>query len=175
MPMQPRPISETSRSASFRFFMLSKPFSVEIDLPIDQLEVARGLLELSKDRLAMCLEQLQALLVRLFSPAEQLRIPADLANGHPRGAEPGQELDPLEVVLGIAAMAAAVALDGLQQAGALPVAEGVRAEPRALGRLGDAEGAGHPPRVGVRARSKSRVTSSWASTSERTSTPRPEP
>src|SRR5919108_4930580 len=102
--MQPRPSSETSRSASLRFSMFAKPFSVEIDLPIDQLEVAGGLLELGEDGLPVGLEERQALRIRVVSPAEQLRIPADLADRHPGCPELRQELDPLEVALGVTAV-----------------------------------------------------------------------
>src|SRR6188472_2924109 len=92
----------------------------------------------------MCLEQRQALLIRLVSPVEQLRIPADLANRHPGGAKLGEELDAVEVLLRVAAMAAAVPADRLEQTGALPVPQSVRADAGLGGGVRDGEGGVHP-------------------------------
>src|SRR5215203_1415600 len=106
-----RPSGQRVCGSSF----LAKPFAVEVDLPIDQLEVARGLLELGQDGLSVSLEERQALPVGVVSRLEQLRVTPDLPDRHPGGAQLGQELDALQVLLGVAAVAAAVPADRLEQ------------------------------------------------------------
>src|SRR5512144_277315 len=68
----------------------------------------------------------------------ELRVAADLANRHPRGPELREELDPLEVSLSVAAMAAVVAVHALEQPCPLGVAKGRRARSGGPGSFGDA-------------------------------------
>src|SRR4249919_51504 len=154
MPMQPSPISETSRSPSFRLFISCQAFRgrgryarvLREEQPVLclQLEVAGGLLEAGLYGLAVSLEQRQPLVVGVVSPIQQIRIPPNLANGHPGGPELGEELDPLQVLVRVAAMAASIACDRLQQPCALPEPQSVRADAGLGGGVRDGEGRVHP-------------------------------
>src|SRR5438132_15404 len=61
------------------------------------------------------------------------------ADRHPGAAHPLQEEDAVEVGLGVAAPPASVTGDGVEQPGALVVAQGVGGEAAVAGRLGDRE------------------------------------
>ena len=71
----------------------------------DEGEVLTHLRQLRLNRVAMLLEQGQALGLVTVAGAHQLGVAANAANRHAGGAQALQDLDPRQVVVAVAAMA----------------------------------------------------------------------
>src|SRR4051794_41680475 len=103
MPMQPRPRAETVRGPRVRWSMGSELLPVDVDLEVDELEVALHLGQALADRVAVGLEERQALALVALAGAQQLGVLADLADRHARGTQLRQERDAREVGVVLAA------------------------------------------------------------------------
>jgi hypothetical protein len=77
--------------------------------------------------------------------ADQLGVLDHPADRHVGGAQLRQQRQPLHVVAAVAAVAVLAAPDRVDQADALVVAQRVRAQAGALGRLRDGHLGGHGP------------------------------
>src|SRR5689334_25016817 len=124
MPMQPRPRAETvsglvvPRVRVCNVMTPAKTFEctpsqgrsgvvlelafVDADLHVDRPQVTVDLGQLGLDPLAVCLEQSQPFGLVPVAGADQPGVPADVADRHPGRAQPGDQLDPGQVLLAVA-------------------------------------------------------------------------
>ena len=105
------------------------------------------------------LEQVEPLLLVAVAGADEVGVPADVADRHPGRAQLGDQPDPGEVGVLVAPVAGRAARHlAQQQAALLVVAERVRGQSGLVRSLGDGlSGAVHPTsvRLGVHSRSRS--------------------
>src|SRR6266508_3602158 len=184
MPMQPRPSVETVRAdvvPRVRVVVIVMPTSqrlrarskssgpglveavlVEADLVVDGAQVVGDLGELAAYSLAVVEEQPQSLDLVAVAGADQFGVRADLADRHTGRTQLGDQLDPAQVALGVAAVPRRGPADLEHQPVALVVAQRVSGQSGAVGNLGDGEGerrGRHPVSVtpGVRSKSNGRI------------------
>src|SRR3954462_12695517 len=106
MPMQPRPRAETVRGPRVRWSMGSELLPVDVDLEVDELEVALHLGQALAHRVAVGFEDREALALVAPAGAQQRGFLAARADGHAGPAQLGKDRDPRRVgVVGAAAPA----------------------------------------------------------------------
>jgi proline iminopeptidase len=124
-------------------FPRGQAFPVHLDLVVDRLEVLLHLRQLGEHVGPVGFQESEPLVLVARPGGDQLRVAADARDGHAGGAQLGADDDPLEVESPVPAAPAARPVDRAgDQAGALVVAERVRAHAGAAGRLGDRHAAG---------------------------------
>ena len=117
------------------------------DLAVEVAGVVVQLAAAGLEHLALRDQHLELERCRGGAVREQLEVAAHLRQRHSGGAQAGERPEPGDIDSGVAPVTArALAANGIEQPGALVVAQGVLAEAAQLGSLADgvlAEGGGH--------------------------------
>ena len=122
------------------------------------VQAALHLLELVEHGGAVGLEQREALLLVALAGADEVGVLAHPPDRHAGAAQPREQDDPAQVLVGVAPVRRRGAADGVEhQPGALVVAQRVGADADSVGSAGDREGfgGGHAFTVRLRVRSTS--------------------